>query len=652
MFDREGGANLVGPMKRGQPKDKNKADIGRQLLWQNLTLAAALVVLTLLVYLPAIGGGFVWDDDAMLTDNVVLMEHGLYRSWFTTEQPNYWPLTWTSYWLEHQVWGLSPAGYHVVNVLLHAVSALIVWQILVQLRVPGAWLAAAVFAVHPVNVESVAWITQRKNTLSLFFYLLSLLCYLRFDRRGTAGLYWTSIVLFVFAMFSKGTVVALPVVLLMCVWWLRGRIGRRDLLRSIPFFAVAAVMSVVEIWFQYVRAIGAEVVRNDGFLGRLAGAGWVVWFYLYKALLPINLSFVYPRWTIDPANGFSYVPDLALLAGLGLCWRFRQSWGWGALLGLGYFIVTLGPVLGFFDFYFMKYSFVADHYQYASIIGIIALVVAAGGKILERAGLGDVRAAYVSSAAVLIALGVLTWQQGRIYKDQETLWRDTVRRNPNAPLAQNNFGFALARRGEIDAAISHYRQAIKLDPNNNKAHYNLAFALISQGQLDEAVKQFRQHLQIKPNDANAQITLGNVLYSLGRREEAEIQLREALRYNPGVASLHDNLGILLVSQGKLDEAISHFRQAVKLEPDNAAAHYNLGRALADQGDFQSAIDYFRQSLRIDPERAHVHESLARALARLGKKDEAIQHYNEAIRIMKSRKDASSDRESTTAAPAS
>lgn len=638
-------------MKRGQTKDKNKADAGQQW-WKNLTFAAALVVLTLLVYLPAIGGGFVWDDDAMLTDNVVLKEHGLYRSWFTTEQPNYWPLTWTSYWLEYHLWGLSPAGYHIVNILLHAGSALIVWRILVQLRIPGAWLAAAVFAVHPVNVESVAWITQRKNTLSLFFYLLSLLCYLRFDRRGTAGLYWTSIVLFVVAMFSKGTVVALPVVVLMCIWWLRGTISRRDVLRSIPFFAVAAVMSVVEIWFQYVRAIGGEVVRNDAFFGRLAGAGWVIWFYLYKALLPINLSFVYPRWRIDPANGVSYVPDLALLVVLGVCWRFRWSWGRAAMLALGYFIVMLGPVLGFFDFYFMKYSFVADHYQYVSIIGIIALVVAAGWRLLKRAGLGDARVAYVSSALVLIALGLLTWQKGQIYKDQETLWRDTVQRNPNAPLAHNNFGFALASRGEIDEAISHYREAIKLDPNNNKARYNLAFALVSQGQLDEAVKQFRQHLRIKPNDANAQISLGNVLYSLGRREEAEVQFREALQRNPGIASLHDNLGVLLVLQGKLDEGISHLRQAVKLEPDNAAAHYNLGRALAHQGDLQSAIVHFRQSLRIDPERAHVHESLGRALARLGKKDEAIQHYNEAIRIMKSGNVRDTDRGSITAAPAS
>lgn len=622
--------------------DKNKAD-GSRTIVRNLTLAAGLVALTLLVYLPAMRGGFVWDDNTMLTDNIVLKEHGLYRSWLTTEQPNYWPLTWTSYWLEYQLWGLNPTGYHVVNVLLHAVSALLIWRILIQLNVPGAWVAAAVFAVHPVNVESVAWITQRKNTLSLFFFLLSLLCYLRFDYRGPRGLYWTALVLFVFAMLSKGTVVALPVVLLMCVWWLRSAIGRRDVLRSIPFFAVSAVMSAVEIWFQYVRAIGDEVVRADTFFARLAGAGWVVWFYLYKALLPINLSFIYPRWEIDPTNWLSYIPDLVLLGLLGLCWRFRRSWGRAALFALGYFVVTLGPVLGFLNFYFMKYSFVADHYQYVSIIGIIALVVAAGWTILKRVGRGDAQFAYVGTAAVLVALGLLTWRQGHIYKDHETLWRETLRRNPNASMAHNNLGFILEAQGNIDEAISHYRQAVKIEPDHDKAHSNLAHALVSQGQLDEAVKQYLQHLRIKPDDANAHNNLGNVLLTLGRPQEAESHLRQALRINPGDAGAHNNLAAVLVSQGKLHEGISHLRQALKLKPDYAGAHNNLGRVLAAQGHLDTAIDHFRQALRIDPELADAHESLGRALARQGKRDEAIKHYEEALRIMKSSPEASAAR---------
>jgi hypothetical protein len=371
-------------------------------------LATGLVALTLLVYITAILSGFVWDDDTHLIDNMVLKEYGLYRSWFTSEQFNYWPVTWTSYWLEYQLWGLNPTGYHAVNVLVHAANALLIWRILIQLNVPGAWMAAVVFAVHPVNVESVAWISQQKNTLSMFFFLLSLLWYLRFDYSGHRGLYWTAVSLFVLAMLSKGAVATLPVVLLMCVWWLRKTISHRDLLGSLPFFAVSALMSIVEIWFQYVRAIGGDIVRDDSFFARLAGAGWVVWFYLYKALLPLNLSFIYPRWEIDPTNWLSYIPGLVLIGLLWLCWRFRQSWGQAVLFALGYFVVTLGPVLGFFNIYFMKYSFVADHYQYVSIIGIIALLVAVGCRVLKQLGRGGARLVYVGATAVLVVLGLLT----------------------------------------------------------------------------------------------------------------------------------------------------------------------------------------------------------------------------------------------------
>ena len=617
-------------------KDKNSENRRPR---RNLALAAGLLALTVAVYLPALGGGFVWDDDSMLTDNVVLKENGLYRSWLTTEQPNYWPITWTSYWLEFQIWGLNPAGYHAANVGLHALNTLLLWRILPLLNVPAPWVAAAVFAVHPVNVESVAWITQRKNTLSLFFFLLALLFYLRFDGRRVGAWYWTALALFILAMLSKGTVVALPAVILLCVWWLRGTIARRDLLQSLPFFAVSAVLSLVEIWFQYVRAIGADVVRDDSFFARLAGAGWVVWFYLYKTLLPIHLSFIYPRWKIDPLNWLSYVPDLALIGLLGLCWSYRKSWGRPALFALGYFIVTLGPVLGFFDFYFMKYSFVADHYLYVSISGIIALIVCACRGIFNWGGRRRAAFARVGTATALIALGLLTWRQSGIYRDHETLWRKTLQQNPNASLAHNNLGFVLERKGEVDKAISHYLRAIELDPNLDKAYSNLGFVFASRGQLGEAVKYYRQLLRIRPEAANAQINLGNILYSLGQLSEAESHFRRALSIKPGDAGLYNNLAVVLISQGKIDEAVSNLDEAVRLDPNHAGAHFNLGRVLADHGQLERSIEHFRHVLRIDPRRAAVHESLARALARLGRNDEAIKHYQEALRIIKSQPQA-------------
>ena len=337
---------------------------------------ALIFMVVLLAYVPAMKAGFIWDDDTMLIGNSILQPNGLFKAWFTTETLNYWPVTSTSFWLEHKLWGLNPAGYHLVNILLHAGCAVLIWRILIRLGIPAALPSALIFAVHPVNVETVAWVTQRKTLLAMLFFLASLVLYLRFDESRKRRVFLWSVLFFALAVLSKGSVMALPVVILLCVWWLRGRVQRLDVVRSLPYFGIAAIMSAVEIWFQYSRA-GADVVRTDSFSGRLAGAGTAVWFYLFKALVPASLTFVYPRWRIDPAQVASWFPDLALMAVFGLGWRFRRSWGRPVLFAFGYTVLMLSPMLGFFNIYFMRYSLVADHYQYASIIGIIALVAAA-----------------------------------------------------------------------------------------------------------------------------------------------------------------------------------------------------------------------------------------------------------------------------------
>lgn len=336
---------------------------------------------TLIIYIPAIRGGFIWDDDAFVTENPLIHSHdGLYRFWCTTEAPDYFPLTSTTLWLEWRLWGNNAAGYHVVNVLLHILNALLIWLALKRLKIPGAWLAAFIFAVHPVNVESVAWITERKNLLPMFFYLCSILLYLKFEENQTKWVYGLSLGAFLLALLSKPSVVMLPLVLLGCVWWQRRRIALNDLFRAIPFFLLSLIMGLVTLWFQYHNAIGSTIVRDDSFLSRLAGAGWAVWFYIYKTVFPFNLSFVYPRWEITDSSLVSFVPILLLLSLLIILFRYRNSWGSPFLFGLGYFVVTLFPVLGFFNIYFMKYSLVADHWQYTSIIGIIALLVGIGAR--------------------------------------------------------------------------------------------------------------------------------------------------------------------------------------------------------------------------------------------------------------------------------
>jgi tetratricopeptide (TPR) repeat protein len=443
-----------------------------------------------------------------------------------------------------------------------------------------------------VNVESVAWIAQRKTILAMLFFLPALFYYLRFDRTDRRLPYVLSVILFVLAMLSKGSVVGLPVVILLCVWWLRGTISKRDIIRSIPFFAVSAVMSVVEIWFQYNRTICEDVVRSDSFLSRLAGAGWAVWFYLYKAILPINLTFIYPRWHIDAANRVSYVPGLLLIVLLMLTWRYRRGWGRPAFFAFVYFVVMLFPVLGFFNIYFMRYAFVADHYQYVSIISVIAL---ATGIVYRYLGAGVLR---IAAILVLMLLGSATWQQSSRYKNAETLWKDTLRKTPNCVMAHNNLGNILQFQGKIDAAVSHFYQAINKDPNFFEAYNNLGNALLLQGKADEAVFYYSRSLELNPANARIHYNLATVLQSQGRSEEAVKHYIEALRFKPDFVDARSNLGVLFAGVGKFDDAIVNFTEALRMKPNSAELHYNLAIALDSQGRSEEALAHYNRALEL------------------------------------------------------
>jgi tetratricopeptide (TPR) repeat protein len=526
-----------------------------------------LIAVTVVIYIPAISAEFVWDDDYHLIDNVMLKDNALYRIWCTNEAFVYYPITWTSYYFEHMFWGLNPVGYHIVSILQHILCALLIWRILVLLKIPCAWLAAFFFAVHPVNVESVAWITQRKNLLSMLFFLTVILCYLRFDDSGRRRWYVMALVSFILAMLSKGAVVMLPFILLLLAWWLHGRITRRDLLRSVPFFAVSAAIGVIEIWFQTVNVIGETIVRDDTLPARIASAGWVVWFYAYKALIPVNLCFLYPRWQIDVGNLLSYIPSVGLLGVFILFWIYRRSWGRPLLFAFGYFVLMVTPATGFAHFYFLRYSFVADHYQYMAIIGMIALVAAVGYYAAIRLGTGAAEFAKVVSVILVVVLSSLSWRQSGIYKDTETLWHDTLKKNPNAWLAHNNLGTMLTAQGKLIEATYHYQQAVSA----------------------------------RPDFAEAQFNLGNALKSQGKYEEALFHLKEALQLGPESADVHNDAGVVLKMLGRFDEAISHFRKVLELSPDYVKAYNNIGGTFYAQGKFKEAVDYFCQALDMKPD---------------------------------------------------
>jgi len=588
-----------------------------------------LFVLTSVAYLPVLRGGFVWDDDVLITDNpMVKASDGLYRFWFTTEAPDYYPLTSTLWWLEWRLWGDRATGYHVVNVLLQAANAVLVWLILKRLKIPGAWLAGLVFAIHPVNVATVAWISEQKNTLSMLFYLAAILLYLRFDEQSRsippqvqrwrspagAGWYALSLAAFFLAVLSKAAVVMLPVVLLGCVWWRHGRVQGKDLLRSLPFFALSLALGIVSIWFQFNRVLKGSAVQTNGFLGRLVVAGCVPWFYLEKALLPVDLTVIYSKWQIDPSLRVSYMPGAALLGCFLVFWWKRRSWGRPFLFGLGCFVVMLLPVMGFFDQHFYIYSFVADHWQYYSIVGVIALAVAGWESISHRTSEPHRHLWTLAGVVVALVLVGATWKRSAVYVDQETLWRDNVAKNPAAWLAQYNLGAALTERGETEEAIQHYEQALRINPDYAGAHNNLGNALLQIGRMKDANAHFQQALRIKPDFAEAEYNFGNALAQEGRVREAVKHWEQALRIRPDYAEAHYNLGTALAQMGKLQEAIAQYEQALQSKPDYALAHYNLGVALEQAGRPQDALGHYQQALRIKPGFVMAQERLERLRA--------------------------------------
>lgn len=604
--------------------------------WKSWGLHAALiVVVTLVAYIPAMRGGFIWDDDVLIIDNqMVRGADGLYRFWFTTEAPDYWPLTSSVWWLEWRLWGGHAMGYHVVNVLLHAANAVLVWMILRQLNIPGAWWAGLLFAIHPVNVATVAWISEQKNTLSMFFYAVAILLYLRFDEEGQRWSYVLSLTAFLLALLSKAAVVMLPIVLMGCVWWLRGRVQWRDFLRIGPFIALSLILGMVTMWFQHNRALvlGGLTVPSGNILSRAAVAGCAVWFSLFKAVLPFNLSMIYPRWNINASLWVSYLPGILLLGCFALFWWKRKTWGRPLLFAQGYYVVMLFPVLGFVYISFHVFSLAADHWQYSSIPGVTALVAAAGVAIYRRTAGWRLPLAAYATAVILMALGVATWERSSIYATSESLWRDTVAKNPKAWIAHYNLGNALAQKGMVQDAIEHYEQALEIKPDYRAAHNNIAFALFQAGRVDDAIAHLEQVVRIDPDSVEGHYNLGNAFMQTGRFQNAMEHYEQAVRLRPDFAEAHRGLGVLLARQGRTQEAVNEYLQALRYRPDDPEALNYLSLALASQRKLGEAVAQVEAALRLNPDYADAHYSLAIFLVNQGKTNEATSHLQRAVKL--------------------
>ena len=632
--------------------------------WPTCWICLLIFASTLLAYWPALNGAFIWDDGGHVTRAGLRSLAGLGRIWFeigATQQ--YYPLLHSAFWFEYQLWGDAPLGYHLLNVLLHATSACLFGVMLRRLAVPGAWLAALVFALHPVCVESVAWISEQKNTLSTVFYLGAALAYWRFSAERRRAHYALASALFVLALLTKTVTTTLPAALLVVIWWQRGRLEwRRDVVPLLPWFALGLAAGLVTARMEHTLIGTKAAAFSRGAVERVLIAGRVVWFYLGKLFWPVDLEFVYPRWAISATTAWQYLFPLAAIAALCALW-WERRYQRGPLAAALFFGGTLFPALGFLDVFPFIYSFVADHFQYVACLGIFAVVSAGVAELGARTSL---RATRVAAALVLLTLGSLTWRQNGIYRDVFVLYETTIAGNPTCWMAHNNLGIALANAGRKEEAITHFQQSLQIYPDNVEAESNLGSELTALGRPGEALPHLQRALQLQPNLDQGYVNLGLALMALGRSEEGLAAFATAIRQSPRDPQAHYNFGVALANQNRVSEAMVHFERAVQLKPDfaeaelnwglgltlmdhfpeavphferslqlksdSAAAFYTYGRALAGHGRYEEAIGQFRRALELDPNFAPAHFDLVDILQRLGRSEEAERHYLESQRL--------------------
>ncbi len=726
------------------------ASAARRTPWRTHAAKGALIFFAaMFVYIPAMQAKWIWDDNLMITqyrvmhhpDGLRIFWYPWHVAWQLQERfpslefdkwfpwtgeadyklmgdsvPDYYPITWSTLWLEWRAWGDNPPPYHVANCVMHAIGAVLVWLVLARLGVPGAFLAGLIFAVHPVNVCSVAWVTERKNVLSIIFFLLALLLYFQYSRRRRWWWYATSLVMFVMALLSKVSVVMLPPVLLLAAWWQRASgqtyaagwtdrvagfvlglplrvpglriVWRRvraervryvlaDVLRAVPFFLLAVGASMLIVHSQILSVIRGHRIYEPGegtFAWSLAMAGAVPWFYIYKALLPVNLLMIYPRWSINTGNPLWYLPGVLLVASaVALLCLHRRAWARHLILGLGYFVVLLVPVMGFFDMYFYVHSLVADHWQYLSIIGLIALAAGGGTWLFTRYD-ETIKWVGVALASVVVAvLSVLTWNQTLIYEDQLALWGYNLPRNDEAWMGHYNMGTTLAnqataarddkkRKELLEQALSHLLRAAELRPDDPPARNNAGLVLMNLGRVDEGIPCFLKALELSPGGKNLQAATnlslayaqkGNVeeaikwivraekmytpadpdvylqhaeiLRRAGRLQEALEQINKAIEVSPRHVKAHYNRGMTYRLLGRLDEAEKDQLKALSLQPDATPAMLELALIARQRGNRKDAIEWTRKVVLLQPESIEARYQLGVLLLETGRASEGIPH---------------------------
>lgn len=573
---------------------------------RKIFLSVIILIFVLLAYLPAMQSGFVWDDDFHFIDNPYMTKSDGIKLIWSTPRAMYYPLTSTTWWFLRQIFNLNPLPYHLINILLHAANAILIFFILNYLGISGAWFAAVLFGIHPVNVESVAWVTELKNTQSGFFYFLAILLFLKyfvvkkqkFTKKNTANsslLYISSALFFIMAILSKTSTVMLPFVLLFLIWIKFKKLTFNVILSTIPFFVFSALASLWTIWEQKIHS-GAEGVEwSLNIIEKLIISGKIIFFYIGKLIWPYPLMFIYPKWNINSHLITSYIPLLLLIIVLILTYIFRNKWAKSFFSALLYFIISLFPVLGFFNIYFMRYSYVADHFQYLGCISIICLFSVGFMKIIK---IKNYKFYFGQTVAciVLIILSYLTFNQCKIYNNIETLWLDTIAKNPQAWMAYTNLANFYRDNGKREEAIILYNKVIEKKPDYAEAYYNLGVLYYKIGKIEDALFYYKKSIEIKPT-----------------------------------YKVYNNLGIIYKEKNDISAAIDSFLVAIEIEP-NEAAYNNLATIYKSSGNVIKAVYCYKKALEINCKNADIHNNLAVLYFDNKQYSLAIKHCDKAIEL--------------------
>jgi Tfp pilus assembly protein PilF len=524
-----------------------------------------LALVLIAIYLPALHGEFLWDDELLILRNRLNLDpSGWWKIWFEPRYLiDYFPLSAEGEWIQWQFFHTNTFGYHLVNVVLQFVSALLVWKLFARLHLRLAWLGALLFAVHPVTVESVAWMAELKNTLSLPLFLAAMLAWIAWDRDRRRIDYLRALVLFLAAMLAKPSAVMFPFVILLYAWWRHGRVRAGDLAAAAPFFLVSLVLGLITIRYMH-PAYGLKTIELGGPLDRLAIAGTTLAFYTGNILWPVGLLPVYPKWTIDPPS--AWLAWLALVTVLAVCWWGRKRWGRHALLGLGFFLLNLVPFLGFTPTAYMSFAWAMDHVLYLPMLGLIGLATAGLGALLNRAPAAARTWMLAGVVAVLAALAVGSRAYAAIFQTQEALWTYTLRGNPGLAAGHNNLALYYFDHRRNDEAMAEYRAAIHVKPDFDEAYNGLGNTFFYAHDINDAMEAYRAAIRLKPDSAEAHNGLANALLAQGDLDGARAECERALAVDANYTDAHCNLGLIAARQGHFDAAISEFEQAHKINP--------------------------------------------------------------------------------------